>query len=80
MSDPVDPYPEIRQYLEIMARMETARGIGMLDVVAARAKVAEGDLRDIVENGTPIDDRTAAAVANQALESDDWRKKVSREH
>ena len=60
-----DNYPEIRKYLEIMSRQKTGRGIGLLGVVAARAKVAEGDLREIVEEGKPISDAIAAAVADQ---------------
>ena len=60
-----DPYPEIRKYLEIMSRLDTGRGIGLLGVVTARAKVAEGDLREIVEQGKPISDEIAAKVADQ---------------
>lgn len=60
-----DTYPEIRKYLEVMSRQKTGRGIGLLGVIAARAKVAEGDLREIVEEGRSISDEIAAAVAGQ---------------
>jgi hypothetical protein len=56
-------YPEIRKYLEIQSRITTPRGTGLLCIVAARAKVSEGDLHDIVDGG-PISDEIAAAVAN----------------
>lgn len=59
-------YPEIRKYLELMAEAKTGRGTGLLCVVAARANVAEGDLRDIVDGG-PISDEIASAVAGQAF-------------
>ena len=60
-----DTYPEIRKYLEVMNRQSTARGTGLLCIVAAQAKVSEGDLRAIVEEGEPISDEIAAAVAGQ---------------
>lgn len=55
MSD--DRYPEIRRYLEVQAN--TSRG--MLCVVAARTRLPEGDLHDIVA-GEDISDEIAKAL------------------
>ena len=63
-----DSYPEIRSYLELMNRESTVRGTGLLCIVAARARVGEGELREIVEDGKPISDVIAAAVASQIEE------------
>lgn len=56
-------YPNIRAYLERENKVVTGRGVGMLGVVAARAKVSEGELREIVEDGKEISDDIANAIA-----------------
>lgn len=62
MSMPDAKYDNIRQYLEREANASTARGKNLLCVVAARAKVSEGELQDIVD-GAEITDEMAAALA-----------------
>jgi len=63
MTNPNDAYPEIRTYLEIMNRAQSGPFTGMLGVVAAKAKVSEGELREIVLDGKAISDEIAAAIA-----------------
>lgn len=58
MSNDKLPYAEIRHYLKEQANT----GRGMLCVVAAEAKVAEGDLHDIVA-GEDISVEIAQALA-----------------
>jgi hypothetical protein len=59
---------EIRSYLEEQNKTVTGRGVGTLCVVAALAKVPEGELRDIVD-GAEISDEIAAAIL-PVMESD----------
>ena len=53
---------EIRSYLEEQAEIITGRGQGLLCIVAARAKVSEGELHEIVA-GKNISDDIAAAIS-----------------
>lgn len=55
-------YANLRKYLEQEANAETARGKNLLCVVAARAKVSEGELQEIVDGGE-ISDEIANALA-----------------
>lgn len=52
----------VRNYLVEQATAETGRGIGRLDVVAAQAKVSEGDLREIVNGHDLPSDEIVEAV------------------
>lgn len=56
-------HPEVRAYLEAENERVTGRGKGCLCIVAAIAKVGEGELRDIVEDGKVISDEIATAVS-----------------
>jgi hypothetical protein len=53
---------KVMAYLVESANEKTGRGIGTLSVVAARAKVSEGDLRDIVFHGGEMTDEILDAV------------------
>lgn len=64
-------YPNIRAYLERENKVVTGRGVGTLCVVAARAKVSEGELRAIVEDGVEISDEIANALAYVTEPTDD---------
>jgi hypothetical protein len=63
-------YEKLTNYLKEQAVVDTGRGIGRLGVVAAKAKVAEGDLRAIVEGriSMPMD---VAISLNNMLERGD---------
>ena len=81
--DPVtkdDKYPNIRTYLEREHGILTGRGTGALCIVAALAKVSEGELREIVEEGKPISDEIAEAIALITEPKDDqWSDEAAVE-
>jgi hypothetical protein len=74
MSAPTDERPDYSNlvaYLKREAEAETARGKGLLCIVAARAKVSEGELRDIVEGRVEMSDEIANALALVVEPQDD---------
>lgn len=56
-------YPNLLAYLKEQATMETGRSVGCLDIVAARAKVPESELRDIVAGKIEMSDSIAYALS-----------------
>lgn len=70
MSQQIDDrpdYSDVLNYLKEQSEVVTGRGIGLLCVVAAHAKVSEGLLRNIVAGEAEIDVATATAVRGACL-------------
>lgn len=64
-------YSNILAYLKQEAEAETPRGKGLLCVVAAKAKVSEGELWDIVEGRAEITEEIALRISLIVEPTDD---------
>lgn len=73
MAKRTERYANFRKYLEQQAAAKTTRGSNLLCLVAARAKVSESELQDIVDGGEISDDiaNALALLLNVTTEEDE---------